>query len=140
MPHSHRAVVTVAMAALYGLGLRPGDRFFCPSSPAWGHGMWHGTVSPLALGVPGLYSRACANQALCEADLVFFIGSHSGSQVTHSYQIPPQGTPIIQLDINPQPPPPRSPLVFRGDAPILGIPELCAPRSDMTGRDLRHWQ
>lgn len=54
----------------------------------------------LAVGVPGSYSRACANQALCEADLVFFIGSHAGGQVTHSYQIPPQGTPVIQLDIN----------------------------------------
>jgi acetolactate synthase-1/2/3 large subunit len=56
---------------------------------------------PLALGVPGSYSRACANQALCEADLVFFIGSHTGGQVTYNYTIPPQGTPIIQLDINP---------------------------------------
>ena len=56
---------------------------------------------PLAVGVPGSYSRACANQAVCEADLVFFIGSHTGGQVTNGYQIPPQGTPIIQLDINP---------------------------------------
>jgi len=55
---------------------------------------------PLAIGTPGSYSRACANQALCEADLVFFIGSHTGGQVTYGYQIPPQGTPIIQLDIN----------------------------------------
>ncbi len=23
----------------------------CPSSPAWGHGLWHGTLAPLALGV-----------------------------------------------------------------------------------------
>lgn len=56
---------------------------------------------PLAVGVPGSYSRACANQILCEADLVFFIGSHTGGQVTNNYAIPPQGTPIIQLDINP---------------------------------------
>ena len=56
---------------------------------------------PLAVGIPGLYSRACTNQAVCEADLVFFIGSHTGGQVTNGYQIPPQGTPIIQLDINP---------------------------------------
>ncbi|MEM7342871.1 MAG: thiamine pyrophosphate-binding protein [Chloroflexota bacterium] len=55
---------------------------------------------PLAVGTPGSYSRACANQTLCEADLVFFIGSHTGGQVTNGYQIPPQGTPIIQLDIN----------------------------------------
>lgn len=55
---------------------------------------------PLAVGVPGSYSRACANQVLCEADLVFFIGSHTGGQVTNNYTIPPQGTPVIQLDIN----------------------------------------
>jgi acetyl-CoA synthetase len=49
--HTHRAIVTLMLAALYGSGLRPGDRFFCPSSPAWGHGLWHGTLAPLALGV-----------------------------------------------------------------------------------------
>ena len=49
--HSHRAVVLVSIAALYGTGVRPGDAFFCPSSPAWGHGLWHGTLAPLALGV-----------------------------------------------------------------------------------------
>ena len=56
----------------------------------------------LAVGVPGSYSRACSNQILCEADLVFFIGSHTGGQVTNAYQIPPQGTPVVQLDINPE--------------------------------------
>lgn len=55
----------------------------------------------LALGVPGHYSRACANQAICEADVIFFIGSHTGGQVTYEWRIPPAGTPIIQLDINP---------------------------------------
>ncbi|MDD9967665.1 MAG: AMP-binding protein [Myxococcales bacterium] len=49
--HSHRAIVTLMYAALYGTGIRPGDQFFCPSSPAWGHGLWHGTLAPLALGV-----------------------------------------------------------------------------------------
>ncbi len=50
--HTHRAVVVVTVAALYGTGVRPGDQFFCPSSPAWGHGLWHGTLAPLGLGVP----------------------------------------------------------------------------------------
>ncbi len=55
--HSHRAVVTLMIAALYGVGLKPGDRYFCPSSPAWGHGLWHGTIAPLALGIHiGAYS------------------------------------------------------------------------------------
>jgi acetyl-CoA synthetase len=49
--HPHRALVTLMVAALYGTGLRPGDRFFCPSSPAWGHGLWHGTLAPLAMGL-----------------------------------------------------------------------------------------
>lgn len=49
--HTHRSVVTLMIAALYGIGLRPGDRYFCPSSPAWGHGLWHGTIAPLALGI-----------------------------------------------------------------------------------------
>ena len=55
--HSHRALVTVMVAALYGTGLRPGDRFICPSSPAWGHGLWHGTLAPLAMGLTvGVYA------------------------------------------------------------------------------------
>jgi len=49
--HNHRSIVTLMVAALYATGIRPGDRFFCPSSPAWGHGFWHGTLAPLALGV-----------------------------------------------------------------------------------------
>lgn len=49
--HTHRALVVLMFAALYGTGIRPGDQFFCPSSPAWGHGLWHGTLAPLAMGV-----------------------------------------------------------------------------------------
>ncbi|MEK7877138.1 MAG: thiamine pyrophosphate-dependent enzyme, partial [Pseudomonadota bacterium] len=56
---------------------------------------------PLAVGVPGSYSRWCANQAIAAADLVFFIGSHTGGQVTNGWQIPKIGTRTIQLDINP---------------------------------------
>lgn len=55
--HTHRAIVVVMVAALYGTGIRPGEEFFCPSSPAWGHGLWHGTLAPLALGLTiGTYS------------------------------------------------------------------------------------
>jgi acetolactate synthase-1/2/3 large subunit len=56
---------------------------------------------PLSLGVAGTYSRACANQAIFEADLVFFIGSHTGGQLTVDWEIPATGTKVIQLDINP---------------------------------------
>lgn len=54
----------------------------------------------LNAGVPGLYCRKSANQVVLEADLIFFAGSHTGSQVTFKWQIPPVGTPVIQLDIN----------------------------------------
>jgi acetolactate synthase-1/2/3 large subunit len=57
---------------------------------------------PLNLGVPGTYARASANRALRQADLVFFVGSHTGSQVTLNWQVPAIGTPVIQLDIEPQ--------------------------------------
>jgi acetolactate synthase-1/2/3 large subunit len=55
----------------------------------------------LSVGVMGSYSRWCANRAVAEADLVFFIGSHTGSQVTNNWRIPAIGTPTIQLDIDP---------------------------------------
>ena len=56
---------------------------------------------PLAVGVPGSYSRSCANKIVAESDLVFFIGSHTGSQITNNWRIPRKETKIIQLDINP---------------------------------------
>src|SRR5206468_3347382 len=66
--HTHRAIVTLMVAALYGLGLRRGDSYFCPSSPAWGHGLWHGTIAPLALGVAvGAYSGKFHAGRLAEA-------------------------------------------------------------------------
>ncbi len=55
----------------------------------------------LAVGVVGLYSRPCANQVVSQADLVFYVGSRTGSQVTNSWQVPPPGTRVIQLDIEP---------------------------------------
>jgi acetyl-CoA synthetase len=66
--HTHRALVVVMNAALYGTGLRPGDRFFCPSSPAWGHGLWHGTLAPLALGIEtGAYAGKFDAERLLQA-------------------------------------------------------------------------
>ncbi|MCA0873053.1 acyl-CoA synthetase [Seohaeicola saemankumensis] len=66
--HNHRSIVTLMVAALYGTGIRPGDRFFCPSSPAWGHGLWHGTLAPLALGVStGTYAGKFDATRLLEA-------------------------------------------------------------------------
>jgi acetolactate synthase-1/2/3 large subunit len=57
---------------------------------------------PLNVGVPGTYSRWCANRIISEADLVFFIGSHTGGQVTTNWQVPRPGIATIQLDIDPE--------------------------------------
>ena len=56
----------------------------------------------LNVGVPGTYSRWCANRVLGEADLVFFIGSHAGGQVTTNWQVPKPGVTAIQIDIDPE--------------------------------------
>jgi acetolactate synthase-1/2/3 large subunit len=56
---------------------------------------------PLAVGVVGVYSRRCANQAVAEADLVFYVGSPAGGHVTNSWKIPAPGTRAIQLDVEP---------------------------------------
>jgi acetolactate synthase I/II/III large subunit len=58
-------------------------------------------TDPLAVGVVGSYSRASANRAVAEADLVFFVGSHTGSQVTDNWRLPTIGSRVIQLDIDP---------------------------------------
>lgn len=56
---------------------------------------------PLSVGIVGSYSRWCANQVVSEADLVLFIGSHTGDQVTNSWTLPKAGTTVIQIDIDP---------------------------------------
>jgi acetolactate synthase-1/2/3 large subunit len=55
---------------------------------------------PLNVGVVGSYSRWCANRVVSEADLVFYIGSHTGDQVTNEWTVPRPGTPVIQIDID----------------------------------------
>ena len=64
-----------------------------------------GTIAerhPLSAGVVGSYSRECANRAMCEADLVFFIASRTGGQTTVDWKVPRKGTAVIQLDIEAQ--------------------------------------
>ena len=43
----------------------------------------------LSIGCPGNYAAPPANQIVHEADLVLFIGCHTGDQVTHTWRIPP---------------------------------------------------
>ncbi len=56
---------------------------------------------PQLVGVPGLYQGQNANQVLLEADLVLFVGSQTGSQLTLTWQVPPPSTRVIHLDIAP---------------------------------------
>jgi acetolactate synthase-1/2/3 large subunit len=55
----------------------------------------------LSVGVVGSYSARCANQVVSEADLVIYVGSHTGDQVTHNWTVPAPGTAIVQIDIDP---------------------------------------
>jgi len=55
---------------------------------------------PLSVGVVGTYSRRSANQTVNDADLVVYIGSSVGSMVSHFWQVPIPGTPVIQIDID----------------------------------------
>jgi acetolactate synthase I/II/III large subunit len=56
---------------------------------------------PLAVGVVGTYSRASANRVALEADLVCFVGSETGGMTTDFWRVPPIGTPVVQIDIDP---------------------------------------
>ena len=59
------------------------------------------TRHPLYAGVVGTYSQWCANKVVAEADLVLFIGSHTGDQTTNVWSVPRPGTAVIQIDIDP---------------------------------------
>ncbi len=90
--HTHRAIVLVTIAALYGTGIRPGDRFFCPSSPAWGHGLWHGTLAPLGLGVAtGAYAGRFDADRLLQA-LAHFGITNLSAAATHYRMMKNAGT------------------------------------------------
>jgi acetolactate synthase I/II/III large subunit len=57
---------------------------------------------PLSVGVVGTYSRESANRVVAAADLVFFVGTETGSMTTHFWAVPKIGTPAIQIDIDPE--------------------------------------
>lgn len=48
--YNHAAVSVSAVFAKFWIGLQEGDSYICTSSPAWGHGIWYGTVGPLIYG------------------------------------------------------------------------------------------
>ncbi|MGB3593679.1 MAG: thiamine pyrophosphate-binding protein [Ornithinimicrobium sp.] len=94
----------------------------------------------LAIGIPGLYAQASANQVLLEADLVFFVGSQTGSQLTLTWQVPQTHTQIVHLDIDPREPgrhyPRTIPVV--ADA-ALGLRALLQALEGTELSDTRDW-
>jgi acetyl-CoA synthetase len=64
--HTHRAVVTLMIAAVYGLGLTPDDHYFCPSPGATACGTARSARSPSVsrpARTPGASTRAgCARR------------------------------------------------------------------------------
>ncbi len=54
----------------------------------------------LCIGAVGNYGAPPANQIVHEAELVLFVGCHTGDQVTHTWRIPPIDTPVVQIDID----------------------------------------
>lgn len=72
--HYHRSVALLTPSAVFAMGIKKGDRFFCPSSPAWGNGLWYGTFCPLILGVAvgaisGKFNEEILLQALEEFEI-----------------------------------------------------------------------
>lgn len=82
--HFHQSVYTAMPNGAYVIGLRPGDRYFCPSSPAWGYGLWYGTAAPLALGVAvGAYSGKFDEKRIMEALEEFEINNFSAAPTVY---------------------------------------------------------
>lgn len=50
VPYNHAAMSVTAVFIKFWIGLKAEDRYICTSSPAWGHGIWYGTVGPLVFG------------------------------------------------------------------------------------------
>ncbi len=56
---------------------------------------------PMFFGTMGLYGRSGGNHIVSEADLVIYCGSNTSDHTTGNYKMPKDGTPIIQIDIDP---------------------------------------
>jgi acetyl-CoA synthetase len=77
--YRHGALTVSAPQIKFQVGLQSDDNFFCPSSPAWGHGIWFGTMSPLIFGrAIGAYSGKFDPEILLEALEEFEITNISG--------------------------------------------------------------
>jgi acetolactate synthase-1/2/3 large subunit len=56
----------------------------------------------LSVGCAGNYAAPPTNKIVHAADLVLFVGCHTGDQVTHTWRVPAIDTPCVQIDIDPR--------------------------------------
>jgi acetolactate synthase-1/2/3 large subunit len=86
---------------------------------------------PLHVGIPGLYPSGNANAIVSEADLVMYVGSQAGSQVTLNWQVPPPHVETIHIDIDPD----QLGRHYRRSTPVLGDARtvLAAMRTSLAG-------
>lgn len=62
------------------------------------------TLHRLSAGCAGNYAAPPTNRIVHAAELVLFVGCHTGDQVTHTWRIPAIGTKCVQIDIDPREP------------------------------------
>ena len=97
-------IVAGAGAAASGAGpelLALGEALGAPIGTSLGGRGVIPTRHRLSIGCPGDNAAPPANQIVHEADLVLFVGCHTGDQVTHTWRIPALDTPVVQIDIDP---------------------------------------
>jgi acetolactate synthase-1/2/3 large subunit len=101
-----RRVVIVAGAGATASGcgaelLRLGEVLAAPIGTSLGGRGLIPTRHALSIGCAGNYGAPPTNQIVHEADLVVFVGCHTGDQVTHTWRIPSLDRSIVQIDIDP---------------------------------------
>jgi len=101
-----KRIVIVAGAGALASGAGPellalGEALAAPIGTSLGGRGVIPTRHRLSFGCPGNYAAPPANQIVHEADLVLFVGCHTGDQVTHTWRIPSLDTPVVQIDIDP---------------------------------------
>jgi len=98
------AIVAGAGATASGCGaelLDLGTRLAAPIGVSLGAYGIIPTRHDLAIGTVGDYAAPPANRIVHGADLVLFVGCHTGDQVTHTWRIPAIDTPVVQIDVDP---------------------------------------
>ncbi len=84
VPHFHKSLYTAMPNGVFVIGLRLGDRYFCPASPAWGYGVWYATCVPLALGIAvGSYNGRFDENRIMEALEEFEVTNFSAAPTVY---------------------------------------------------------